>query len=80
MPSGRVTPGLECRRGRSFTGVGALFAPGSQAAIDIPMWRSIASISRFWRASTNVIARPERPTRPVRPIRCTYVSGLVGTS
>ena len=63
--------GLECRRGRSCTGVGGAFAPGSHGAIEVPMWRSIASSSRFWRVSTNVIARPERPTRPVRPMRCT---------
>jgi hypothetical protein len=60
--------------------VGAPTAPCCHGSIDMPMCRSIASISRFWRSSTNVIARPERPTRPVRPMRCTYVSGLVGTS
>src|SRR2546423_1019428 len=52
--------GLECLRGLSLTGVGGATAPGSQVVIVVPMWRSIASSSRFWRASTNVIARPER--------------------
>ena len=46
-------------------------APGAQALMAVPMWRSIASSSRRWRRSTNVIALPQRPTRPVRPMRCT---------
>ena len=63
--------GLEWRRGRSCTGVGGALASGSHGAIEVPMCFSIASSSRFWRLSTNVIARPERPTLPVRPMRCT---------
>ena len=67
----RDTWGFECRRGRSETGAGAVCAPADQGAMSVPMCRSIASSSRFWRGSTKVTARPERPTRPVRPIRCT---------
>ena len=52
---------------RRRRGLGALLP----FATSVPMWRSIACSSRFWRSSTKVIARPERPTRPVRPMRCT---------